>query len=444
MVFKKSQIMQSIKLKINISKTILGIILCSSFTVANAQQKSSSNKRVLFIGNSYTYVNDLPQMVSDVSTSAGDTITYSSSAPGGATFNNHTQNATTTALILQGGWDDVILQEQSQLPSFPIEQVATESFPYARILDSLINEYNPCGETVFYMTWGRKNGDAANCASYPPICTYLGMDSLLQLRYTMMAADNHAILSPVGALWRYLRTNNPTLELYSSDESHPSIAGTYAAACSFYTTIFRKDPILITFNSSLNASDAEIIRNAAKIIVYDSLQHWFIGTYDPSAEFTYQASSLNVDFTNTSAYSDQYEWSFGDGNTSTEANPTHSFALPGSYNVVLIVSKCGLSDTITKQITIIPESLAENAKTNFKIYPNPSNDCIYIKTSREFPFEKYSIVNQYGQQVMTGLLKAENTEQKISLNTITSGVYSIIFSDFATQNCTVRRIVKLD
>lgn len=72
------------------------------------------------------------------------------------------------------------------------------------------------------------------------MCTYAGMDSLLHLRYMMMAEDNHAVVSPVGAVWNYIRANFPLIELYSPDESHPSVAGSYAAACCFYTSIFRK------------------------------------------------------------------------------------------------------------------------------------------------------------------------------------------------------------
>jgi hypothetical protein len=169
-----------------------------------AQERSISNKNILFIGNSYTYVNDLPLMIANVSLSTNDTISYNSSTPGGYTFNNHTQDTASISKIKQGNWDFVVLQEQSQLPSFPIGQVSVESFPYAKILDSIINTYNSCAETVFYMTWGRKNGDASNCASWPPVCTYQGMDSLLRDRYTQMAFDNKTILSPVGALWHYL------------------------------------------------------------------------------------------------------------------------------------------------------------------------------------------------------------------------------------------------
>lgn len=184
------------------------LLICSA---ANGQGLS---KKVLFLGNSYTGVNDLPNMLSDAAKSTGDTLLFDSNIPGGYTFKRHAGDVNSLSKIIQGGWDYVVLQEQSQYPSFPISQVQASVFPYARFLDSLIQAKNPCAETVFYMTWGRKNGDAGNCASWPPVCTYAGMDSLLNLRYNMMADDNNAILSPVGAVWKYIRQNHPLIELY--------------------------------------------------------------------------------------------------------------------------------------------------------------------------------------------------------------------------------------
>lgn len=231
--------------------------------------------KTLFVGNSYTSVNNLPQTVYQLALSAGDTLIYDSSAPGGCTFAQHLNLAATTSRITAGGWDFVVLQEQSQYPSFPIEQVEAEVFPYAAQLSDLIRANNPEGEVVFYMTWGRKNGDAYNCPNYPPLCTYEGMDSLLYHRYLMMAELNNAAVSPVGAVWHYLRDNHPEIELYDPDESHPSKAGTYAAAATFYTILFKKNPTRITDNQTLDADVAQVIREAAETVAFDSLARWY-------------------------------------------------------------------------------------------------------------------------------------------------------------------------
>lgn len=245
---------------------------------------AQNSLKVLFVGNSYIYTNNLPQATADIAASCGDTLNFSSSAPGGCTFQQHLSNTTTQSLIAQGGWNFVILQEQSQLPSFPISQVENECFPYAQRLSQMIREKGN-EEVAFYMTWGRKNGDASNCANYPPLCTYEGMDSLLYERYTMMAEQNSAVISPVGRVWHYLRTHHPEIELYSSDESHPSLTGTYAAAVTFYTILFRKSPLNAS-NLTLDATTAAAIRQAAQTVVYDSLDFWyrFVETPNPIQE----------------------------------------------------------------------------------------------------------------------------------------------------------------
>jgi len=239
----------------------------------------ADNYKVLFLGNSYTDVNNLPGLVKQVCGSVGDEITYSASMPGGCTFQQHLSQS--MSYIKEGGWDYVVLQEQSQLPSFPIGQFMNESYPYAKQLCDSIRKYNTNAQIVFYMTWGRKYGDQQNAQYYSVLGTYEGMDSLLYARYMMMAEDNEAIVSPVGALWHYIRDNHSDIELYQSDNSHPSLAGSYAAACSFYTIFTRKSPLQITVNCGVEDAIANTIRQAAQTVVFDSLNKWlFISSPD--------------------------------------------------------------------------------------------------------------------------------------------------------------------
>lgn len=402
------------------------IILFFVFISACTANGQSITKHTLFLGNSYTGVNNLPQMVADVATSMGDTLIFDSNAPGGQTLQGHSTNATSLAKIAAGNWDYVVLQEQSQLPSFPIGQVETSVFPYAQILDNHINAQNPCAETVFYMTWGRKNGDASNCASWPPVCTYEGMDDLLNDRYRTMADDNNAIISPVGAVWKYIRENFPLIDLYQSDESHPSVAGTYAAACTFYSALFQKDPTLIPFNSSLSSVDAANIRTAAKLIVYDNLMEWHIGEYDPVANFTYTISNDNqVEFSNNSVNATTFHWNFGDGETSSGNNPTHTYLTSGTYTIQLTANKCGISDTTFQTVNItITLGVSEINQTNLNIYPNPVSTTLNLE--RDLPNEiTYIIVSVTGQVLQKGIIN--NSE--INVSSFPEGIYFLQLFD---------------
>jgi len=380
------------------------------------------NKKILFIGNSYTYVNNLPSLVASMAQSTGKTLEYDSNTPGGYTLQGHSTNTTTLSKIQQGNWDFVVLQEQSQLPSFPIGDVQTMVYPYAQFLNSTILQYNPCAETIFYMTWGRQNGDSQNCAENPPVCTYAGMDDLLRERYMAMANSNQAVVSPAGAVWRSLRTTNPELNLYSSDQSHPSLLGSYAAACAFYTVLYREDPTLITYNTSLSISDAATIKNTVKNIVYNNLPQWYVGNYDPNANFSMnQTNALTYQFQDSSTNVASYLWDFGDGTTSTETNPIHSYTANGNYTVTLTVTKCRLSNV--KSINLNTLSNTEWSVTNetITIYPNPVVDKLNLTSKNQI--EKIEIYNSLFQKV-----KSENnvTDNIIDVSYLTNGMYFLM------------------
>ena len=272
------------------------VILNSQFSILNSLYAQGEHKRVLFIGNSYTEVNNLPQLVQRVAESAGDALEYQSNTPGGCTFAQHCTNQSMN-LIQQGGWDVVVLQEQSQLPSFPQSQVEVEVFPYAQQLVSAVYDNNPDGEAMFYMTWGRKNGDQLNAPYFPVLGSYEGMDSMLYERYMYMARQYDASVCPVGRVWRYLRANNPDIELYQPDESHPSLSGSYAAACAFYTLLFHRSPQLITYRPEIDEREAVTIREAVQHVVFDTLSFWLRQLADTTHQDTTQVDTTQTDTT---------------------------------------------------------------------------------------------------------------------------------------------------
>ncbi len=378
-------------------------------------------KRVLFLGNSVTYVNDLPEIIYEVAYSMGDTLEYDSNTPGGYTFQEHSTNNASLNKIMEGNWDFVVLQG-SQLLSSSINQVEVEVFPYAHYLDSVINVYNTCGETMFYMTWGKKNGDASNCAIWPPVCTYEGMNDLIQERYRMMANSNKAVVSPVGAVWRYIREHYPSIELYVEDEIHPSKAGSYAAACCFYTVIFRNDPTLIPFDYTLSAEAARQIKTAVKLVMYDDLLSWHIGEYDLFSDFSYsQQSGYTFQFTNQSKNEIGQIWDFGTV-IDTTANPTFTFTGSGTYPVQL--TSFNLCDTIvSNQEIFVSGNLTsiEGIEMPEKpiIYPNPAIDKVFLnlKSTVGISINIYSL---YGGNVIT---IDDLSSNEIDISSLKIGLY---------------------
>lgn len=106
-------------------------------------------KKVCFLGNSYTYANDLPGQIAGIAAADGNILIKDQNTPGGYTFEGHSTNTTSLTKIAGNTWDYVVLQEQSQLPSFPYDQVNTEILPFLEILVDSIRAANECAIPLF-------------------------------------------------------------------------------------------------------------------------------------------------------------------------------------------------------------------------------------------------------------------------------------------------------
>jgi len=402
-------------------KKLFTILLITGTFVAHAQVK-----KVLFLGNSYTSANNLPLLVKNIALSFGDSLFTDQNVPGGHTYKLHTTNTTTLSKIQAQEWDYVILQEQSQIPSLtPVIVGSDYSVPHSITLNNLIKGNNPCSETVFYMTWGRENGDASFCAQHPPVCTYAGMQQELRNTYMLMADSNKATVSPVGAAWKTVRDSFPSIQLYTGDGSHPNIYGSYLAACVFYVTLFQKSCIGSTsIPIGIGTSDAVSLQTVATNTVLDSLDLWRVNANKPIADFTFNVntSNGNVDFTNTATNGVSYEWHFGDGNNSTLENPSHTYSgSMNTFSVELIVYSADscFSDTIIQTVNISATGINSISDYNaLIIYPNPAKDFIEIKA--DFTFSSISILDISGK-----LLRQLNAVNKISVSDFPKGIYFI-------------------
>jgi hypothetical protein len=400
----------------------IGIAIC--FTNESLAQLT---KRALFLGNSYTYYNDLPQLTVDIAFSAGDTLIVESNNPGGYTFEGHLGNTTSMGFIQEGNWDFVVLQQQSQMPAFPLPQVEVETFPFATQLNDSILAHSPCAETVFFMTWGRENGDQQNCANWPPVCTYEGMDDLLSERYMMMAEMNQGVVSPVGAVWRHLRENHPDIDLFSSDGSHPSTAGSYVAAICFYTTFFQKSPLDALFDYTVDNAQEATIRQVVYDLVFLQASDWYVGSWNPTADFTLSpVNSSEFTLTNTSQFADNFFYSIDGTNWVELTEPAVNITIsePGDYEISLIAQRCELNDTTTQTLQVSPNSVPMLNELDFNLYPNPTRDLLTIEIAGGYTCNEIIILNALGEIVLhidTPFSGAFTTD----LRSLQTGVYTI-------------------
>jgi hypothetical protein len=217
---------------------------------------------VLFIGNSYTYVNNLPDLFRQLAASGGKSVHTDSYAPGGYSFENHLHDSLCLAKINLGIWNYVVLQEQSQIPV--IDYLRYHSmYPSGRSLDSIIKSHN--ASTIFYMTWGRRYGgqQCIDTSCSPVFTDFFHMQDSLKSAYCGLAQILNSSVAPVGEAFRRAKQLNCDIDLWENDNSHPSLNGSYLAACIFYAKIFGQSPVGLDYTAGLSAEDALFLQTAA-------------------------------------------------------------------------------------------------------------------------------------------------------------------------------------
>lgn len=374
-------------------------------------------KKVYFVGNSYTDVNNLPDLVQKVAASTNDILQYQATTPGGASLQNHMNNQTVLDNIDNTAWDYVVLQDQSQRPAFG----DSYTLPYGLFLSDRIKKAHACTKVLFYMTWGYKNGDAVNCNNgLKFMCTYEGMDDALYNAYLKLAKQNDDMVSPVGRVWRTIRQRYPSMELYSSDNSHPSYLGSLAAAYTFYTMIYKKDPTLASFIGSESSADVAKVKSIVKEIVFDKMSNWIYTKDNTKASFKYEAADApKVKFTNESTTADAVHWDFGDNSSSTEENPTHTYTSKGEFTVTLTITKCGETYTHEEKVQIETLSLDSFEGVIFSVYPNPATNDLYIYSTQDL----HAVIFDMTGKLLNVKIEQQANYYKVDVSHLTQGAY---------------------
>ncbi len=219
-----------------------------------------SRLRVLFVGNSYTYVNDLPALLAAMARASGATaIEVDSVTVGGATLRNHWETNTAPQRIMAGGWDAVVLQEQSVTPVLNYTEFRTYGVRFASLITA--NRARP----VYYATWPRAAGDAVYAQAWSGGSLPVFGRRLDQAYAQVGAMVAGSTVAHVGTAWMASLTANPTIDLYASDGSHPSVAGTWLAACVLYRALTGAAPPPAVDGAALgvSAADARTLRELA-------------------------------------------------------------------------------------------------------------------------------------------------------------------------------------
>jgi len=209
--------------------------LCEySFTQPNKQQK-----RILFVGNSYTYQWNLPQQVAAM---GGDDFYIRQSTAGGVNWGQHwrgEKGLNTLNKIKHGNYDIVVLQNHS----LRTIEAPDSLLIYGKKLAQKIRQTG--AEPMLYMTWARE---------WNPL-----MIDTIDKVYHELGDEINALVVPVGRIWEDIRKLRPTVDLYQPDGSHQTPTGMYIAACAFYSALTGKTPLGLPSRLTMKDENGETI-----------------------------------------------------------------------------------------------------------------------------------------------------------------------------------------
>ncbi len=230
----------------NLSKLIRAFVLsvalaASSACTAAAQAWMGDSSpvlptRVLFVGNSFTYYNNglqrhLGKLMRASEVVPGDQVRLRIMTLSGGRLPEH--RPAFASVVASEPWDVVVLQGHSRGPIGA--QTAAPFRDAVREFDAIIRRHG--ARTAMFMTWAYDGRPE--------------MTAQLSKAYSSIGDEVGALVAPVGLAFAQAREVMPELALLTDDGRHPSMAGTYLAACVFYATLMRRSPQGLAYDAGL-------------------------------------------------------------------------------------------------------------------------------------------------------------------------------------------------
>lgn len=243
----------------------------------------SKKYNFLFIGNSYTHYNDMPEQIfAKILKAAGYDATVTRITKGGwylidsAKSTDEVGAKVDSALKLRD-YDYVILQEQSTCPA------STPAKFYTGVRN-LAEKVRADGATpVLYGTWGRKEGHSVLANNG---WTNESMTWMISAAYEAIGAELGIDVAYAGLAFYDVYTNNKNINLYDEDLTHPNATGSYLAAMTIFAKITGVDPTTVDYNANLTDEAAAVLKEAARKAVFET----------PEIPAEYKTSSAGVEY----------------------------------------------------------------------------------------------------------------------------------------------------
>ncbi len=209
-----------------------------------AKRSPAISLKVLFIGNSFTARNNVPGLIAQMAEARGRQLQHQLIQAGGASLRMHWNKGDAQKAIQETRYDYVALQEQSTLPV----KNALRFHENVRLFDEVIKASG--AKTALYLTWARQNAPETQTA--------------ITNAYTAIGEELGATIVPAGVAWQNFLSKHHHPALHDKDQSHPTLAGSYLAACVFFAVLFGESPVGIASDlKGLTPAEAELLQKTA-------------------------------------------------------------------------------------------------------------------------------------------------------------------------------------
>lgn len=214
----------------------------------SAQDKPKDKLRVLFVGNSLTYANNLPEIVAGLARSAKQPkLVYKMVAYPNFSLEDHWNKGEVQKLLAKEKWDFVVMQQGPSAFSDGRKVLIDYAKKYAEPIA------NAGAKPAFYMVW----------SSADRLQDFAGVSTT----YKAAAKEIDGLFIPAGEAWLEVWKREPKFNLYSEDNFHPNLAGSYLAALVIYQQIYRQSPIGLSFHFRLNfEQEVDLPEKHAKLL----------------------------------------------------------------------------------------------------------------------------------------------------------------------------------
>lgn len=357
-------------------KVILTLWCLMVIGFISAAQTTNDSLRVLFIGNSITYVNNMPFMFRDIANNKHINTSVTMYAPGGSGIVNHYVDPNVYSLFRNNVWDVLILQPgsgESAGASWPVDTTISRS----RILLDSLYTYSPCANVFLYQI-------PYGVPSSTTWSTYFSVQTMILDSVSKMADSLHLQMIPAGECCRAYYNMHQDLLLHSSyNDIHPSAFGSFMVASACFASVFQDSVSGCTYYASLPPDTARLFFKITDSIVPGNYPAWNINTFNLHAAFSSSVNGNVVTFINSSSNYTAAVWDFGDNSTSALPNPIHTYTTNGVYTVTLIAKNASCADSCFEKITVVMTDVAETIKNDpiFSFSPNPFSQTARISFS---------------------------------------------------------------